>query len=94
MFSGYGPHILYSAALVSVSTNLLYQKKHHAEQRSRLSARISILESIAEQLKSDKPLSAAEIERLRKLADPAEAVEEEPIMSWREALLGRKTGES
>jgi hypothetical protein len=93
MLSGYAPHVFSSLALVSTSTNLLYQKRLYAEQRSRLAAQITILESISLELKSDKPLSKPELERLRRLANPTSEMEEEPVMSWKEAIFGKKNQE-
>lgn len=61
--------------------------------KSQINARITVLQSISEQLRSDKPLSQGELERLKKLARPPEdalevAAREE--MSWKEAFLGKK----
>jgi hypothetical protein len=70
-FSPYLPHVLYSLALTSVSINLVGKRKSVDDEKSRVEAQISILESLKEQLLSKTPPSVAEIERLKKLARPA-----------------------
>ncbi|KAG6831617.1 hypothetical protein H0H87_004679 [Tephrocybe sp. NHM501043] len=67
------------------------------DERAHVAAQTSILESIRDQLKSDKPLSNDELVRLKRLARPlehniAEATPEKTI-AWRETILGRKKGE-
>ena len=70
-FSPYLPHVLYSLALTSVSINLVGKRKSVDDEKSRIGAQLSILESLKEQLLSKNPPSVAEIERLKKLARPA-----------------------
>ncbi|PPQ64177.1 hypothetical protein CVT24_008551 [Panaeolus cyanescens] len=68
--SYYFPHVLYSLALTSVSINLVGHRKQVEEDRARISAQLSILESIKAQLEqdADKPIPTEELQRLRKLA--------------------------
>ncbi|KAF5322622.1 hypothetical protein D9619_002078 [Psilocybe cf. subviscida] len=70
-FSPYLPHVLFSLALTSVSINLVGKRKSVDDEKARVQAQISILESLKEQLLSKNPPSVAEIERLKKLARPA-----------------------
>lgn len=70
----YFPHALSAIALTSISINLTSHRRTAEEERSRIQAQISVLESIKEQLlQSDKPLSNEELERLKKLVRPVES---------------------
>ena len=64
----YFPHALFAIALTSISINLVSHRRTAEEERSRVQAQISVLESIKEQLQSGKPLSNEELDRLKKLA--------------------------
>src|ERR1700722_5708853 len=90
----YFPHLVYSVALTSVATHLLVKRKSVNEERARVGAHISILESIVQRLRNDKPFADGELERLQKLAhrQRIEADEEQKSqhMSWREAFKGTK----
>ena len=72
----YFPHALFAMALTSLSINLISHRKTAEDERSRIQAQISVLESIKEQqqLPSDdskkKPLSSEELERLKRLVRP------------------------
>lgn len=66
----YFPHVLSAIALTSISINLTSHRRTAEEERSRIQAQISVLESIKEQLQSDKPLSSEELQRLKKLVRP------------------------
>ncbi|KAF5373277.1 hypothetical protein D9615_007394 [Tricholomella constricta] len=95
MSSPYLPHAIYSVAIISISIHLVNQRKLVSDERARIAAQTSILESISEQLRSDKPLSATELDRLKGLARPMEhnpAVEGMPgeSIGWREVFLGNK----
>jgi len=68
----YLPHAIYSMAIISLSVHLVNTRKKADEERARVSAQISILESVSEQLRSNKPLSEEELSRLRQLAKPPE----------------------
>jgi len=97
MPSPYLPHVIYSVAILSLSIHLVNQRKLASEERSRIAARTSILESIAEQLRSDKPLSENELEKLKRLARPLERNPDEEVLggtiAWKEIFLGRKKAE-
>ncbi|KAJ3508818.1 hypothetical protein NLJ89_g5551 [Agrocybe chaxingu] len=68
----YLPHVLYAVALTSVSMNLVSARREIEDERARRQAQISILQSIKEQLQSEKPLSREELDRLKRLARPSE----------------------
>ena len=90
------PHLIYSVAITSVSIHLVYQRKISNDERAQINAQISILESISQQLQSNKPLSDNELERLKRLAYPvkdreysvAGILKEE--IRWKDVILGRK----
>ncbi|KAG6918953.1 hypothetical protein DXG01_010192 [Tephrocybe rancida] len=97
MPSPYLPHAIYSVAIITLSIHLVNQRKLAIDERAHVAAQTSILESIREQLQSDKPLSNEELVRLKRLARPiehnaADGVPEKTIM-WREIFLGRKKAE-
>jgi hypothetical protein len=93
----YLPHALYSAAILSLSIHLVNQQRSSSDERARLNAQISVLQSISQQLQSGKPLSSHELEGLKRLTRPVplslESQEKEPI-GWKEAILGRKARDS
>ncbi|KDR75467.1 hypothetical protein GALMADRAFT_226115 [Galerina marginata CBS 339.88] len=64
----YLPHVIYGLALTSVSMNLVSKRRSTEEEKNRVKAQISILESIKQQSESDDPLSTDELDRLKKLA--------------------------
>lgn len=92
--SSYIPHALYSVALLSISIHSVGTRTACSEERARINARISILESISEQMRSNKSLSDDELERLKRLARPPEklASDSEPqkIMAWKDIFLGQR----
>ncbi|THU87350.1 hypothetical protein K435DRAFT_782491 [Dendrothele bispora CBS 962.96] len=90
ILGGYGPHLLYSVAVTSLSLHLTYQKRQFSDEKSRVQAQISILESIAEELRSDKELSLDDLARLKRLARPPTEQVEERKMSWTEVVFGKK----
>ncbi|KAF8959961.1 hypothetical protein BDZ97DRAFT_1922565 [Flammula alnicola] len=94
-FSPYFPHVLYSVALTSISINLVSQRKKAEDEKSRVQAQISILESIKQQLQSNKPLSTDELERLKKLArasagDAELAAAPKEEITWGDIFGGKK----
>ncbi|KAJ4483888.1 hypothetical protein J3R30DRAFT_1845345 [Lentinula aciculospora] len=92
LFSGYLPHILYSVANVSLSLHLVYQRNTFADERARVNAQESVLQSIVDELRSNSPLSPADLQRLRRLARNHKHKEDdvfEEKISWKDALLGR-----
>lgn len=97
---GYLPHALYSVAITSISIHLVNQRRISSDERARTEAQITILQSISQQLQSDKPLSNAGLQRLRRLARPPKDGEDSPesdlkdAISWKEVVLGRKRSEN
>lgn len=91
----YIPHALYSIAITSISIHLVNQRKTSQEDVTRINTQISLLKSIAEQLRLDKPLSKDELQRLKKLAQPvpqSESLQTRPerVIGWGEVFFGRK----
>ena len=68
----YFPHTLFAIALTSISMNLTSQRRTAEDERSRIQAQISVLESIKEQLHTGKVLSNEELDRQKKLARSAD----------------------
>ncbi|KAG6811884.1 hypothetical protein H0H92_005410 [Tricholoma furcatifolium] len=98
MPSPYLPHAIYSVAIITLSIHLVNQRKQVDEDRSRIAAKTSILESIRDQLRSNKLVSQDELERLKRLATRSperETADEGPHQSirWKEVFTGRKRGE-
>ncbi|EPQ55232.1 hypothetical protein GLOTRDRAFT_76550 [Gloeophyllum trabeum ATCC 11539] len=97
--TSYLPHIIYSVALTSVSIHLLWQRKTAEAQKASVLAQTSILEDIAQRLRSNDDLSDEEYTRLRNLArkkgeavfNPAEVKNEE--IGWKDVFLGKKIEE-
>jgi hypothetical protein len=75
MFSSpYLQHALYSIACLSLSINLLSLRRSSEEDKSRVEARTSILESVKERLSKaplhqDSDLDSKELDRLMRLAN-------------------------
>jgi len=96
--SRYFPHAIYSLAITSISIHLVSQKRKIEEDRARIAARISILESVIEQLHENKDVPLDELDRLHRLAQLPVAGEnagENKRISWREVFLGpRKAADS
>jgi len=96
--NSYFPHAIYSLAITSISVHLVSQKRKIAEDRARVAARISILESMIEQLRENKDVPLDELDRLHRLAQPPVAggnAGESKGISWREVFLGpRKAADS
>ncbi|KAM6502870.1 hypothetical protein JOM56_002847 [Amanita muscaria] len=95
--TSYIPHALYAIAVTSISIHLVSKRRAFEDERANVNARISILESIAEQLRSGKPINDDEVERLKRLArDPVKRDEEamkskSEEISWKEVFLGQKS---
>ncbi|KIL63994.1 hypothetical protein M378DRAFT_641515 [Amanita muscaria Koide BX008] len=95
--TSYIPHALYAIAVTSISIHLVSKRRTFEDERANVNARISILESIAEQLRSGKPINDDEVERLKRLArDPVKRDEEamkskSEEISWKEVFLGQKS---
>lgn len=93
--SSYLPHLIYSVALTSLSFHLLFHRKQVELDRAHLTAQTSILESLAQQLRSGQNISDTEVERLSRLAkthaegsvETASANKEK--IGWGDVFLGR-----
>lgn len=101
LFSSYFPHALYSVAITSISIHLVSHRKAASDDRARVQAQKSILESIATQLKSEQPISGDELERLKRLARASKDVEApkgdvagKEVIGWKEVIFGRKRSEN
>ena len=96
--SQYIPHLIYSLALTSLSFHILYQKKQSEVDRAHLTARTTILESLADQLRSGT-ISEGEAEKLWRLAKTHDDLEvrdrtqKEKKIRWKEVFLGIKLDE-
>ncbi|KAF8141141.1 hypothetical protein EV363DRAFT_1203613 [Boletus edulis] len=92
----YLPHILYSTALTSISIHLLWQRTIEREDRARYHAQVSILEDLAQQLRSGAPITDEEITRLKNLArvhgkgEEQEQRQSTEAIRWSEVVWGRK----
>lgn len=91
----YLPHAIYSLAITSISIHLVSHKHAANEDRARATARLSILESIAKQLREDKDISLDELDRLHRLARPPVPSEDDLVktkeeIGWKEVIFGRK----
>ena len=95
----YLPHILYSTALTSVSIHLLWQRTTEREDRARYHAQASILQDLAQQLRSNVPITDEEITRLKNLArvhgqgEGRERDRSTEAIRWSEVVWGRKTAD-
>lgn len=78
MFSSpYVLHILYGLAVTSISMNLVSLRRSAEDERYRVEAQLSILDSIRKQLKDTTvPLSTDELNRLRRLAESSKTTAE------------------
>lgn len=98
----YAPHIVYTLALISTSTHLLWHRKAVEEQQAQLGAQLTVLESLAGRLRTGERVSLAEIERMKRLARAQEGVPAESVfdqrrgsllneeVGWRDVFLGRR----
>ncbi|TFK50926.1 hypothetical protein OE88DRAFT_1645186 [Heliocybe sulcata] len=66
--TSYVPHIIYSLALTSMSMNMLYQRKLGEAQRASIAAQTTILDSLAQSLRSADNVPEDEIQKLWSLA--------------------------
>lgn len=93
----YFPHTLFAIALTSISINLVSHRRNAEDERSRVQAQISVLESIKEQLQSGKPLSNEELDRQKRLARSVDNNREHhKTVSWTEVFRSarRSNGEA
>ncbi|KAJ7104587.1 hypothetical protein C8R43DRAFT_229534 [Mycena crocata] len=92
-FSGNRRPVFNAMLLANASFFYYFKRKQTAAERNMSEARISVFESVVEQLRSNKPLSDAELARLKRLAAPRPPITEpelryEPV-PFKEILLGR-----
>jgi hypothetical protein len=90
MFSGYGPHVVYSLAFLSASMHLVYQRRVVEDERRRIDSHLSVLNSLVRRLQNGEAISRDEAERLKRLGRPTEEGIIERKLTWKEALLGKK----
>lgn len=94
----YMPHIVYSLALTSFSMHLLYERRATEEDRAHYSGKISILETLVQNLEQGQTMDPREVERLRKLAGfstshAPDIARNLPRIGWKEVLLGKAPSE-
>ncbi|KAJ7725670.1 hypothetical protein DFH07DRAFT_768095 [Mycena maculata] len=92
-FSGNRRPVFNAMLLANASFFYYFKRKKTAAERNSSEARISVLESVVEQLRSNQPLSDADLARLKRLAAPRPIITEpelhyEPVL-WKDILLGR-----
>ncbi|KAJ6593328.1 hypothetical protein B0H19DRAFT_1055924 [Mycena capillaripes] len=92
-FSGHRRPVFNAMLLAQASFFYYFKRKSTAAERNRSEARISVLESVVEQLRSNRPLSDDELARLKRLAAPRPPITKpelhyEPV-PWKEILWGR-----
>ncbi|KAF8627767.1 hypothetical protein AX17_006132 [Amanita inopinata Kibby_2008] len=101
--TGYIPHALYATAITSLSIHLVHHRKSADDEKTSVKTRISILESIAEQLRTDKSVSREALDRMKRLARAPLVKAEEwksegggegggegERISWKEVVFGRR----
>ena len=94
----FAPHIIYSLALTSFSMHLLYERRATKEDRVHYSGKISILETLVQNLERGQMMDPREVERLRKLAGVStsqvpETNRNPSNIGWWEVLLGKTPSE-
>jgi len=95
--STYIPHLIYSTVLTSLSFHLLFQKKQSEVDCAHLNAQISILESLAQRLRSGQDVSDEETDRLCRLAKTHKdghvegAKLKKEKIGWKDVFWGRKS---
>ena len=98
--TSYIPHALSAVAVMSISIHLVNKRRTFSDEEASTRARISILESIAEQLRSEGQPSSnggEELERLKRLVRAPAAKESKDAtaagskgISWKDVVFGRK----
>ncbi|KAF8341049.1 hypothetical protein F5887DRAFT_1074577 [Amanita rubescens] len=95
----YIPHTVFAIAVTTISIHLVDKRRTYSDEEASVNARISILETIAEQLRLDSQKSGSNetLERLKRLArrplvkdNTPTAGREEGMISWKDVLFGRK----
>jgi hypothetical protein len=98
--TSYIPHALSAVAVMSISIHLVNKRRTFSDEEASARARISILESIAEQLRSERQPSSngeEELERLKRLVRAPVVKESKDAtaagskgISWKDVVFGRK----
>ena len=97
--TSYIPHALSAVAVTSITIHLINKRRTFDDEEASARARISILESIAEQLRSERPTGSngEELERLKRLVRAPVAKESKDAtaagsegISWKDVVFGRK----
>ena len=93
----YLPHIIYTTAIISISTHALDLRKLHEEHRVHYETYISLLESTVNRLKAGEVVPERDFDRLRNLAKEPESdraaargLETKDEIGWWEVVFGRK----
>jgi len=76
MNTRYIPHIVYTIAITSISTHLLWHRKEADDQRRHVSAHIALLESTTARLRAGESIPEAEWSRIRKFGEKSLSSEE------------------
>lgn len=93
------PHIVYSLAVTSLSMHLLYERRATEEDRTHYSGKISILETLVQDLEQGQKMDTQEVKRLRKLAGLSASHVSTSVgrdrskIGWKEVLLGKRPSE-
>jgi hypothetical protein len=98
MATKYLPEIIYTLALTSLSTHLLWLRKEAEEQRTHDTTRIKLLEDTVQRLRAGADVPQSDFDLIHRLAkEPgtdhaaARGVVATEHIGWREVLLGRRT---
>lgn len=79
--------------------HLLYERRAVGEDRAHYSGKISILETLVQDLEQGQTMDSQEVKRLRKLAGlstphvPKDVGRNQSKIGWKEALLGKQPSE-
>lgn len=93
----YFPHVLYSTAVLTISTHSLWHRKEWEAQRLHAEARISLLSTLAQRLRNGDHVEPSDIDRMRRLARGTSTTADHDVglevspeeIRWREVLLGK-----
>lgn len=101
MATRYLPEILYTIALTSLSTHMLWLRKESEDQRAYWATRIKVLEDTAQRLRVGQSVPQSDFDLIQKMArEPgsdravARGIEPTDHLGWREVFLGRGGSQS
>lgn len=93
------PEIVYTIALTSLSTHMLWLRKEAEDQRTYWDTRLKLLEDTAHRLRAGQRVPQDDFDLIHKLAKlpgtdraAARGIEPTEHLAWKEVLLGRKGG--